>query len=85
MSVKPNCAANTYYLVNNYNLAYLPDGTLRPIDPQGSSWFTLPPQPKSLPTIADALTANSISWKYYSGGRGDGTNPTSDYCGIAIR
>jgi acid phosphatase len=82
LSVKPNCAANTYYLVNNYNLAYLPDGKLRPIDPQGSSWFTLAPQPKSLPTIADALTANSISWKYYSGGRGDGTNPTSDYCGI---
>jgi phospholipase C len=82
LGVKPNCAANTYYLVNNYNLAYLADGTLRPIDPQGSSWFTLPPQPPSLPTIADALSANNISWRYYSGGRGDGTKPTSDYCGI---
>jgi len=43
---------------------------------------TLPPQPASLPTIADALAAKNISWKYYSGGRGDGTKPTSDYCGI---
>jgi acid phosphatase len=82
VGAKPNCAANTYYLLNNYNLAYLPDGTLRPIDPQGSSWFTLPPQPASLPTIADALTAKNISWRYYSGGRGNGTNTTSDYCGI---
>ena len=82
LTVKSNCAANTYYLVNNYNLAYLPDGTLRPIDPQKPSWFTLPPQPTSLPTIADALSAKKVSWKYYSGGRGDGTNPTSDYCGI---
>jgi phospholipase C len=82
LNVKPNCAADTYYLVNNYSLAYLADGTLRPIDPQGSSWFTLPPQPPSLPTIADALAANNISWRYYSGGRGDGTKPTSDYCGI---
>lgn len=82
LRVKPNCAANTYYLLNNYNLAYLPDGKLQPIDPQGSSWFTLPPQPASLPTIADALSAKNISWRYYSGGRGDGSNPTGDYCGI---
>jgi hypothetical protein len=82
MHVKPNCADNTYYLVNNYNLAYLPDGTLRPVSQTDSGWFTLPPQPKRLPTIADALSTNKISWRYYSGGRGDGTKPTADYCGI---
>ena len=79
LNVKPNCAADTYYLVSNYHLAYLPDGTLRRIDPQKSSWFTLPPQPASLPTIADALSANKISWKYYSGGS---SGTTADYCGI---
>lgn len=78
----PNCAPNTYYLVNNYNLAYLPDGTLRPIIPNTGSVFTLPPRPTTFPTIADALTTKGVSWKYYSGGRGDCTNPTADYCGI---
>jgi phospholipase C len=28
LKVKPNCAPNTYYLVNNYNLGYKADGTL---------------------------------------------------------
>jgi Phosphoesterase family len=28
LKVKPNCAANYYYLVNNYNLGYQADGTL---------------------------------------------------------
>ena len=86
LSVKPNCAASTYYLVNNYNLAYLPDGTLRPIVPDTSSVFTLPPQPTTFPTIANALTTKGVSWKYYSGGRGDGSSTssgtTADYCGI---
>ena len=45
--------------------------------------FTLPPQPLTLPTIADALTANGVSWKNYSGGRGtDGSATAADYCGI---
>jgi hypothetical protein len=46
----------------------------------------LPPQPPTFPTIADALTAKGVSWKYYSGGRDDGTSTpsgtTADYCGI---
>jgi phospholipase C len=81
LNVKPNCAANTYYLVNNYNLGYKANGDLS--NPTNDpTKFTLPPQPASLPTIADALSAKNISWKYYSGGRGNGTNTTSDYCGI---
>ena len=81
LKVKPNCATNTYYLVNNYNLGYKADGTLS--NPTNDpTKFTLPPQRASLPTIADALSAKGVSWKYYSGGRGDGTKPTSDFCGI---
>jgi phospholipase C len=82
LGVKPNCATNAYYLVNNYNLGYKADGTLS--NPTNDpTLFTLPPQPSSLPTIADALSANNIAWKYYSGGRGtDGSATTADYCGI---
>jgi phospholipase C len=81
-NIKPNCAANTYYLVNNYNLGYKADGTLA--NPANDpTKFTLPPQPTTLPTIADALSANGVSWKYYSSGRGtDGSATTADYCGI---
>jgi len=78
-NVKHNCAQDHYYLVNNYNLGYSANGT--PVDLSAHP-FTLPPQPASLPTIADALSAKGISWKYYSGGRGDGSSPSADYCGI---
>jgi acid phosphatase len=81
LNVKSNCAPSTYYLVNNYNLGYRPDGAPAPSDPT-QGFFTLPPQPPTLPTIADVLAAKGVPWKYYSGGRGDGTSPTVDYCGI---
>jgi phospholipase C len=82
LNVKPNCAENTYYLVNNYNLGYNANGTLS--NPTNDpTLFTLPPQPASVPTIADALTTKGVTWKYYSGGRGtDGSATTADYCGI---
>jgi hypothetical protein len=55
----PNCASNTYYLVNNYNLGYKADGTLS--NPTNDpTLFALPPQPPSLPTIADALTTKGV-------------------------
>ncbi|MBI1396440.1 MAG: phosphoesterase [Betaproteobacteria bacterium] len=76
---RTNCAPGHYYLLNNYNLGYKADGT--PVDLTASP-FTLPPQPASLPTIADELSDNGVSWKYYSGGRGNGTNTSGDYCGI---
>lgn len=72
-----NCAANHYYLVNNYKLGYGYDGTPLAL---GADKFTLPPQ--TLPTIADALAAKHISWKYYSGGRVPNAAPTGEYCGI---
>jgi phospholipase C len=71
-----NCARGTYYLVNNYNLGYTFDGQPQPI---GADHFTLPPQ--TIPTIADALSARQVSWKWYSGGR-EATQTTGEYCGI---
>lgn len=72
-----NCATDTYYLVNNYGLGYDYQGNARPIDAQHT---TLPPQ--TVPTIADALSARSISWKWYSGGRHANSAPDHEYCGI---
>ena len=74
---KGNCADNTYYLVNNYNLGYDYKGDPRTL---GSDKFVLPPQ--TIPTIADALSARNISWKYYIGGRQPNGAPTNEYCGI---
>jgi phospholipase C len=73
-----NCAGGAYYLVNNYSLGYAADGT--PKDFGQPNQLVLPPQ--TIPTIADALSAHGVSWKYYSGGRNmDGTT-SNEYCGI---
>ena len=85
---KSNCAPGHYYLVNNYNMYWNPDGTTKPL---GADQFTLPPQTNE--TIADTLSAHDISWKYYSADRGDDVTrfatsvdgialPFHSYCGI---
>jgi acid phosphatase len=85
-----NCAAGHYYLVNNYNM-YWNQSSGNATRPLGPTSFTLPPQ--RAPTIADVMTANGVSWKYYSADRGDdvtnfATNvdgvplPFHSYCGI---
>jgi phosphoesterase family protein len=71
-----NCAPAHYYLVNNYGLGYDAVGNPKPLGPTN---FTLPPQ--VIPTIADALSSRGVPWKYYTGGRNNGT-PTPEYCGI---
>jgi len=73
----PNCEKNTYYLVNNYNPAYTPTGGLR-FDPTKPTNIT---SPQVVPSIAEALSAKGISWKWYTGGR-NGGNITSEYCRI---
>jgi phospholipase C len=84
----PNCAPHHYYLVNNYNMYWNPDGTTKTLGPKS---FTLPPQ--STRTIADLLFAHDVSWKYYSADRGDDVTrfatavngvplPFHSYCGI---
>ncbi len=86
---KNNCETDHYYLVNNYNLYW--NQTSSVVRTLGSSSFTLPPQ--TAPTIADVLTNNGISWKYYSADRGTDTTvfsnsvdgvpvPFHSYCGI---
>ncbi len=72
-----NCEPGHYYLVNNYGLGFTANGTPKPFGAPGE--FTLPPQ--TVPTIAEALSAKGVSWKYYTGGR-NGGNPTAEYCGI---
>jgi phospholipase C len=62
-----NCAPGHYYLVNNYNMYW--DQTSSHPQTLGPTSFTLPPQ--SLPTIADVMTSKGVSWKYYSGDRGN--------------
>jgi phospholipase C len=89
-----NCAPGHFYLVNNYNLGYNLDGTPKAlVNAAGAPLTVLPPQ--NFPTIADALTAKNISWKWYSGNRpgaGDvdpilrhasnGSPQYDGYCGI---
>jgi acid phosphatase len=73
-----NCAPDTYYLVNNYNLGFAADGAPRAFG--APLQFILPPQ--TIPTIADRLSARGVSWKYYSGGRNADGTTSDEYCGI---
>ena len=72
-----NCAADTYYMVNNLEPAYSATGALLAFD-EGK--FILPPL--TIPHIGDALTAGAVSWKWYSGGRNDGIAVDKEYCGM---
>jgi phospholipase C len=70
--LKSNCAANTFYAVNNFFPGFhangVPAGTAKTPAADGSDTFFIPPQ--TIPTIADALMARNVSWHYY----GDGFN-----------
>jgi phospholipase C len=76
-SAEPNCQHNHYYVVNNVNPGYLPNGAL-------SGVGNVPPS--SVRTIGDALIAKKISWTYFGGSYNDAVilsneavaaNPTS--------
>jgi phospholipase C len=62
--VASNCDSGKYYLVNNYNPGFDLNGNVQPI---GANNFNYPPQ--TVPTIAEALAAKGVSWKWYTGGR----------------
>jgi phospholipase C len=62
--LKSGCAPDHYYLVNNYAAGYDLDGHPQPIGPHN---YNYPPQ--TVPTIAEALSAHAVSWKWYTGGR----------------
>jgi len=55
-----NCAAGHFYMLNNVNPAFLPNGQLR------TSGTFVPPS--SVRTIGDALSEKSIGWRFYGGG-----------------
>ncbi|MFA5984261.1 MAG: alkaline phosphatase family protein [Methylococcaceae bacterium] len=62
-----NCAKNAFYLVNNYDVPYNVDGSLKAL---GADRFVFPPQ--AVPTIGEALSASDVSWRWYTAGRDDG-------------
>ena len=72
-----NCEPDTYYMLNNMEPAFSPNGEPLSLD-EGK--LLLPPQ--SIPTIGDALTAKGVSWRWYSGGRNDGKNVDKEYCAM---
>ena len=60
---QPNCQANHYYLINNENPGFLPDGT---VDTTGiGKGASIPPT--NVRTIGEALNEKGISWAYYGG------------------
>ena len=84
-----NCAAGRHYAVNNRTL-YWNQTSAKP-RAVGPTSTVLPPQGN--PTIADVMTANGVSWKFYSGDRGDDVTKFStevdgvplafhNYCGL---
>jgi len=60
IKVKPNCAPGAYYLLNNYNPAYVGNGSQ---DPAVSGPFTIPPVTQR--HLGDALNAAQVSWAYF--------------------
>ncbi|HEY1611001.1 MAG TPA: alkaline phosphatase family protein, partial [Paraburkholderia sp.] len=62
--VPSDCDPGKYYLVNNYNPGFNTAGNAQPI---GANNYNYPPQ--TVPTIAEALAANKISWGWYTAAR----------------
>ena len=59
----PNCQPNHFYMVNNNNPGFLPDGT---VDTAGIAKGGSVP-PTNIRTIGDELNDKKISWAYYGG------------------
>jgi phospholipase C len=87
--VEANCQANHYYMLNNTNPGFLPNGM---IDTIGISAGTSIP-PSGVRTIGDVFSDNGISWAYYGGAynaavnlANGSTNPLDAvgqaYCGV---
>ena len=62
--VPSRCQPGAYYLVNNYGAGYDVDDHPQALGPHN---FVYPPQ--TVPTIAEALAAHGVSWKWYTGAR----------------
>jgi phospholipase C len=59
----PKCEAGRFYMVNNDNPGFLPDGT---VDTKGIAKGGSVP-PSNVRTIGEALNEKGISWAYYGG------------------
>jgi len=59
----PNCQPDHFYMVNNDNPGFLPDGT---VDTPGIAGGGSVP-PTNVRTIGEALNERNISWAYYGG------------------
>jgi phospholipase C len=82
-AAEPNCKPNHYYMLNNTNPGFLPNGAL-------SGGNNLPPS--SVRTIGDALNDKNITWAFYGGAYNDAVilsneavaaNPTNPNLGAA--
>jgi len=75
-----DCTKNAYYIVNNYNPAYLGTGALEYTG--AADDFTVPPTKES--NLALLLADHHVSWKYYGEGWANGTETGEDssYCNI---
>jgi phospholipase C len=60
---EPNCKENAYYMVNNSNPGYLPNGALA----NGEEGIP----PSAVRSIGDALLAKNVPWAYYGGSYND--------------
>jgi phospholipase C len=76
---KPNCEPGHFYLINNENPGFLPDGTVDAAGIAGGG--SIPPT--NVRTIGEALNEKGVSWAYYGGAydaavalQHDPTNPS---------
>jgi len=72
-----NCEPGAYYLVNNYRAGFTGTGERQALGPDK---YVLPPQ--VAPTIAEALSAKGVTWKWYHGGRTADGIVRNLYCDI---
>jgi phospholipase C len=66
----PNCANGAYYMVNNVNPGFLPNGAHANLAGGASPGTGFVP-PSSVKSIGDALSAKKIPWTYYGGAYND--------------
>jgi phospholipase C len=70
---EPNCATAHYYMLDNTNPGFLPNGFRAP---SPATQNMLPPSP--VRTIGDALNEKKISWAYFGGSYNDAVALSND-------
>jgi phospholipase C len=70
---EPNCATAHYYMLDNTNPGFLPNGFQAP---SPSTQSMLPPSP--VRTIGDALNEKNITWAYFGGSYNDAVALSND-------